>query len=95
MSPGITICPMGYFLCFLMELYMGICITGSLYTSIGLHFGLDFFMMLCTERLLYFDVKNNYLSMYCFILILIALMVILGLTLYGYKNKKATVNIKA
>lgn len=82
--------PYGLFSVFLNGIVFGYLyiITGSLYTSIGLHFGLDFFMMLCTARLLYFEVKDNYLSMYCFILIFIALMLILGLALYRYKNKK-------
>lgn len=70
-------------------------ITGSLYLSIGLHFATDFFTNISSNCLLYFDAKANLLNMFAFVEILVALILILGLVLYRYKNKKIAANIKA
>lgn len=67
-------------------------ITGSLYTSIGLHFATDFFYNISSNCLLYFDVKNNYYNMFVFTEISVSLIMILCLALYRYKNKKIMPN---
>lgn len=63
-------------------------ISGSLYLSIGLHFATDFFTNISSNCVLYFDAKDNILNMFAFVEIIVTLMLILGLVLYRYKNKK-------
>ncbi|MCB2361704.1 CPBP family intramembrane glutamic endopeptidase [Clostridium estertheticum] len=74
-------------------------ITGSLFMSIGVHFAVDFYLIMSgvSNKLLLFiwKINNTDVSLYLsYVQIVVTLILILVLVLYRYKNRKIGVDIE-
>ena len=85
------------FYVFIMAILLGYLyiITRSLFISIGVHFAVDFYLIMSDgyNKVLLFNLKSNNLDMYfSYAQIFVILILILILAVYRFKHKKTNVN---